>query len=99
MITGLIWAGYGLISIIVARFTYGRLRALAIEDVGLDWTKDPDVAPNVVLYTLLAFLFWPLAIIGAIVVARPPKTQKEMEAKQKKQEEYIKKLEAELRKN
>lgn len=96
MIGWLIGSGaYTVLAALTGRNCYGRLRAMAIKDVGLRWTRDEDYLWIVGTGTILSTTLWPVALLVLAVFANPPKTPEELKAQLRKQDQYIKELERE----
>lgn len=80
MFEAIFWPSYGIVGVLIARFVYGRLRAMAIQDCGLDWSDDLDAVWVVGLGSFFSFPLWPLALVLAVIFCNPPKTNEELRA-------------------
>jgi len=79
---------------LTGRYVYGRLRAMAIRDFGLNWVEADDDAFWIVgVATLLSFLVWPVALVLCGMFVNPPKTPKEIEAERDRLAAQLKKME------
>ena len=87
------WPAYGLCGVATARFVYGRLRAMAIEDCGLNWIDDADAPIGVFAGTFFGLIVWPLALVCAVIFMNPPKTSEEVKADKERLEKELKEME------
>jgi hypothetical protein len=86
---------YLFVAVLFARPLYGRVRARAIEENGLDWYRNDKVVQNVATWTFVGSMAWGVSLILLYVISKPPKTPQELEAENKRLSAEVARMEKE----